>query len=291
MTNAKKKFLFSILAVALCATTWLLLFCGTPAQAKADNVNNTVYCNDSYAGTGTSVWTSYDIYYDYYTPTAQATHKSVPSFGKTDNSMKNACGAYAGMNIAAFYDRWYTNLIPNYEPGVLFGNGNYEYYSFSNSDAATSKLKEIYSLMKIEEVGGTTSANFKSGLDQFVKNAGYKLSSTSFYKNSKTVDLDKLAQAINNNKVGLLMLSGYNLIYDITDATSPTRTRITKCDVDAGHMVMVYGFVTRAYYKDGVNFKTETYLRVNLGDGSSDTGYIKTDDYLHIDEALIYTIY
>ena len=57
------------------------------------------------------------------------------------------------------------------------------------------------------------------------------------------------------------------------------------------HMMMVYGYKTYAYYKNGVNFQTDTYLYVTKSDGMTDKGYMQlNDDCLDIDEAYIVTI-
>lgn len=54
--------------------------------------------------------------------------------------------------------------------------------------------------------------------------------------------------------------------------------------------MMVYGYQTIAYYKNGVNFRTDTYLQASSGFGSAETGYIKMNDYIGIMDALIINI-
>ena len=66
---------------------------------------------------------------------------------------------------------------------------------------------------------------------------------------------------------------------------------IVKLSSTIPHMMMVYGYKTYAYYKNGVNFQTDTYLYVTKSDGMTDKGYMQlNDDCLDIDEAYIVTI-
>ena len=54
--------------------------------------------------------------------------------------------------------------------------------------------------------------------------------------------------------------------------------------------MMVYGYITINYYNNGSLFRTDTYLQASSGFGSGEQGYIKMDDDLDIEEALIVNI-
>lgn len=94
--------------------------------------------------------------------------------------------------------------------------------------------------------------------------------------------------AINAGKVGLVMCSKYNFVYGIMHYDG--YTRVSKENGDAGHMMMVYGYQTIAYYKNGVNFQTDTFLYTCSGYGSSEKGYMQLNDYSQINNALVMTI-
>lgn len=291
MKNAAEKILFSILAFALCAILSALLLCGNlkPAYAVVDE--HTVYRDDgTYNGTGTQTSGTYDFICDDYKVLDEACHIKPPSFGNGYSSMANACGPLAGMNIVAFYDRWCENLIPDYTPGVMFSTG-YQYYADRYLSQTENAIKSLYGLMKTAEYGGTTSANFKSGLNTYVKNAGYKLSSTSFYGNTKTVNLNALKTAIQQDKVGLLMCSRFNFVYDVNFYKELCYAKVVKTNFDAGHMMMVTGYRTVQFYLNNSVVCTETFLYVCSSFSTGERGYVQlNDDYLVIDEALIYTI-
>ena len=289
MVNAKKKFLVSILAFALCAILSATLLCGfKPASASTEN--QTVYCDDgTYSGTGTQTSATYDIACDNYKVIDAAVHAMPPSFGNTMDTIKNACGPLAGMNIVTFYDRWCTELVPNYDPGVMFSTG-YQYWSDKYLSQTENCIKSLYDLMKTGELGGTTSANFKSGLKAYVNNAGYNISSTSFYGGATTVNLNLLKTAINQDKVGLIMCERFDYVSQILPSDS--LVRIVKVHYDAAHIMMVTGYQVVSFYKNGVTVATETFLCVSSSFNSGETGYVQLNDsYLKIDEALIYSIY
>ena len=291
MKNAKRIKVVSLFAAALVGVSLLLTCClikAPSAQVSADT--EVIYYDSVYgAPVGSSSTETYTIDCDDYEITAKYTYDSAPAFGNTEASFRNYCGPIAGMDIVLFNDRWKTNLIPNYDPGITY-LGKYYYLSLPDTYSKAA-YASIYSLMKTGEVGGTTSTNFRNGLKSFVENAGYDISYSSIYSNSKTVNLNALKTAIDQNKVGVIMCSEYNYIMRLSVASGETAMTVVKENSTVPHMMMVYGYLTCAYYKNGVNFQTETYLYVTRSDGSRDLGYMQVnDDCLDIDEAYIVTI-
>ena len=293
MKNAKRIKVVSLFAAALVGVSLLLTCClikAPSAQVSADA--EVIYYDSVYgAPVGSSSTETYTIDCDDYEITADYTYDSVPAFGNTEAIFTNYCGPITGMDIVLFNDRWKTNLIPNYEPGFTHPNTGAYYYWAASTDESDAAYASIYSLMKTGEVGGTTSTNFRNGLKSFVENAGYDISYSSIYSNSKTVNLNALKTAIDQNKVGVIMCSEYNYIMRLSVASGETAMTVVKENSTVPHMMMVYGYFTCAYYKNGVNFQTDTYLYVTKSDGMTDKGYLQVnDDCLDIDEAYIVTI-
>ena len=289
MNNAKRK-LFSIFtALMLCAVAFTGFFGGFRQVAMADTPM--LFCDDgdTFAGEGTKTDATYDLYCDDDKILEDYSPYTAPSFGNGDDARRNSCGPLAGLNIVTFYDRWYSNLLPDHEPGLM-GSRGYQYYPNVAFPAITTSFQSLYALMKTGELGGTTSANFKSGLNTYVNNAGYSLSMTSIYNNSTTVNLNMLKSAIQQNKVGLVMFSSFNYILGIVKSASGSSYHIVKSNYQAGHMMMVYGYFTQAFYKNGVAVETNTYLYVSTGFSSGEQGYIQLNDYLKIEEAYIMNI-
>lgn len=290
MNNAKRKLFSTFTALMLCAVAFTGFFSGYRRVATADS-SPMLFCDDgdTFAGEGTKTDATYDIYCDDDKNIENVSHYTAPSFGNGDDARRNSCGPLAGLNVVGFYDRWYINLIPDYEPGMMTVNG-YKYYPDLDFPETLNSFQSMYSYMKTGELGGTTSANFKSGLNAYVNNAGYSLSMTSMYSNSRTVDLNKLKVAVQQNKVGLVMLSSFNYISAIVKPANGGSYHVVKFNYQSGHMMMVYGYFTQAFYKEGVAVETNTYLYVSTGFSSGEQGYIQLNDYLTIEEAYIMNI-
>ena len=283
---------------ALCAAFAVLNVGPLVGQAaKADELENTAnetfYCADGdddfiYGGPGEIADATYEVEYDYKEIVEDVKYYSAPSFGNLDDNMTNTCAPAAGTNVVAFYDRWYENLIPSYTPGVLVNNGYY-YFSDMAKPETTNVLKTLYELMDTNVgSGGTSESQFLNGLSEYVDNTGYNLSYTSFYEDSKTVDLDALKDAIDQYKVGVIFCSRYNFVYGIVHTEN--LTSVVKENANVGHMMMAYGYQTIAYYKNDINFRTDTFLYVSSGYSGADQGYIELNSYLNIEDALIMTI-
>ena len=248
----------------------------------------TVYYSDAdYNGGGLREESEY-VYRDSYSVDTAFEVIQAPSYGNTDSTKTNFCAVTAGTNILGFYDKTFTNLIPNFEPGMVV-NGIYCYYPDMRFPAIKQLFNTLYDEMKTNVNGtGTSGANFKAGLQEYAAGQGYNLTFSSFYSNSTNVNLSTFGSAVMADKVGVLLLSKYNYIYAISH--SEGQTFISRAISDNPHIMMVYGYIKINYYNNGALFKTETYLQASSGFGTGDQGYIRMDDYLQIEEALIVNI-
>ncbi len=288
MKNAMLKLFVSISAFALCAITLLSLSVGY--RSVLADTSKTVYCDDGlYRGTGTVTSATYDIVCNDYEVIDGKALSMPPSFGNTDHSMKNTCGPLAGLNISAFFDRWCTELIPDYTPGVMFPSG-YEYYMDKRLTQTKQALRNLYDLMETEKYGGATAETFKSGLKAYANNAGYSVSTSSFYSNRVSVNLSRLKTAIIEDKIGVILCERFDYVPRIF--IMENSARIVKEHHDAPHIMMVTGYTTYNFYNDGITVATETFLHVSSGFSSGETGFVQLNDsFLAIDEAIIYSIY
>ena len=295
MTTKNKRKIINIMAIAMLLVASSSTVTALPTMAEEKQQAKT-YCAEyygdpSYDGSVTSggVDASYYVYYDERVIVDEAHLFSVPSYGNANSAVYNACAVLAGANIVGYYDQWATNLMPNFEPGMQFPAG-YMYYPDMKYDATVEMTYELYQLMNTN-VGhlGTTSADFISGLDDYAENAGYDLSYYSMYSSPTSVNLNTLKTAINQGKVGLIMCSKYNYVSSISPS-SAGYDYVAKWTYDIGHMMMVYGYQTLAYYQNGVNVKTATYLLVCSSYASGDKGFMEINSYSDIDEAYIMTI-
>ncbi len=257
----------------------------TTGHAKA----SAFYCDDGiYAGEGESVSTTYTIEYDYLVEHNEHRVYEAPGIGNSLSGVSNYCSVLAGVNVITYYDRFYPNLIPNFEPGMEF-SGIYYYLPDMAYDETKAVFSKLYSYMNVNVVApGATENDYKTGLTRYVKEQGYNLSFTSFQGNSTCVDLNKVAQMAASNKVGVIFCNRYNFVYGFNDKDNSRK--VVQKIANAGHMMMVYGYFTVDYYKNGSKFLTETFLEVTSCYSSGDRGYVKMNDYLEIDNALVMNI-
>lgn len=262
----------------------------TEAEAAATEIiyyDDFIYEDGPYQGQGAHTSVEYSVACDEMVVEDLAALPSAPSYGNNDPSMTNVCGPVAGTNIVVYYDRWATNLIPNFDPGMMFASGYYNYYPDIDWAQTNAVIESLYNLMRVPEVGGTTSANFKSGLNSYAAGKGYTVSYTSCYNSATTLNLTTLKTAINAGKVALIMCSQYNFIYGINEDLDEDRIYMTQFNSTVGHMMMVYGYKTLGYYSNGVKVGEDTFLLVSSGYGDSSQGYMRLNAFSVIDEAWI----
>lgn len=292
MKNAKQCNLVTTFLALLMGGFMLIVSCiGCLSPIRANAESDIAYSDSLYGDpVGTITTVAYDIEYDSYEITERVAYDNAPTYANRFESFKNYCGPITGMNMVAFYDRWFTNLIPSFDPGMSFSNGSYLYFPDQGKPQTESAYSDLYYLMKTDTVGGTTSANFRNGLESFVESAGYSCSFSSFYSNEDTVNFNALKNAIDQNKVGVIMCSEYNYVLQYGDNAAESKMQVVKNNSTIPHMMMVYGYKTYKYYRDGVNFQTDTLLYVTRSNGLSQLGYMIVNDFQKIDEAWIATI-
>lgn len=277
-----------LLLVAVWLACILLIAANGLAVGRA-SASAAHYCDEGvYEGSGSSTSGDYTIEYDSYVEHNEYREICAPSLNNGGAGTTDGCTAVAGLNVMAFYDRYYTNLIPNHEPGLEM-KGEYYYFINMGEPEIDTLYATLYNYMQVGVSGpGATEADFKNGLKKYINEQGYSVSYNSMYKNATTVNLTKVQQMVNNKRVGVLFLSGYNFVYGF-NVTETSRT-VFRSVYTSGHVMMVYGYFTVDYYKNGSKFLTETYLCASSCDAFADAGFIKMDDNLTIDDAIIVQI-
>lgn len=212
-------------------------------------------------------------------------HSSFPSYGNGDSTKTNLCAAVSGANVCGYYDRWSTELIPNYTPGGMMGSA-YVYFPQMNRVAIQDCINDLYVAMRINvDAPGTTMVECKNGLESYAGSKGYKTTYDSILQGSKSVNLAQLKQAINNNKIAMIFCRQYNMVYSIGQYDG--YAEFEKYTNDVGHIMAVYGYKTLAYYRNGSIFRTDTFLCVATGYDTKGTALVKLNDYIDMEDALI----
>lgn len=226
--------------------------------------SNEIYYGDSnYADNGNSS-TQYETFtYSYKQSNKVLINNSFPQYYNTNNSLTNTCANVAGCNILGYYDKTYTNLIPDYTPGIQRPSG-YIYYAMSyNTQKKQNIIDDLYVRMSTNNPNsGTTQTQYKNGLSSYIINQGYTATYSSIMTNN-IIDMTKLTTAISNGTPISLFLSGYNFSI-ISDNNNVVL--ITKYIFTGNHIAIIYGYQIVDYYDDSDSIIcTKTYLYVATG--------------------------
>lgn len=198
----------------------------------------------------------------------------------------SSCACIAGANIIGFYDRYYENLIPDYEPGYMFMGVAYLYYI--QTGPVDEVVKQLYVDMGTTN-NGTSESQFKSGMTKYCNRAGYSISYTSLMSGS-SINYSKVIQYIEEyNQPVALFLSGYNVG---TVGESDNKDTYGYYYSAANHVMVGFGYryVTYTYS----NSKTETFnfIYVSSGNDNSSYGYYNIRyNNTEIDDVLAINIY
>lgn len=174
------------------------------------------------------------------------------------NGLTNGCGAVAGSIIVGFYDKYYSNLIPNWEP-IYASSGKYR---LQDSVYVPNVMNELYTLMRtnVDDVG-VSESDFKNGLKAYINNHGYNINYQSV-KSGNNLDFDSCRSAIDNNKV-IALLANPGDIYDMTIGTNSDT--IVSYNISGAHIMIAFGYRQIKYYNSSGLFRTDTYLEVATG--------------------------
>lgn len=198
----------------------------------------------------------------------------------------SACACIAGANIIGFYDRYYENLIPGYEPGYKF-LGAYMYYVQGNE--ADEVIKQLYADMGTTN-NGTTEAQFKSGMTKYCNRAGYNIAYTSLMSGGKINYSQAITYIEQYNQPVALFLSGFN-VASVSEADG--QDSYGYYYDNANHVMVGFGYRYVTYtYSNGT---TETFNFLYVASGmlnTSSLGYFNTNfNNTKIDDALAINIY
>ena len=215
-----------------------------------------------------SPYVSESIYYTTKDYTTVKTDGGVPEYTNA-TGYNNACGAVAGAEIVAFYDKYYPNLIPGWD-SYFPSNGNYR---GQTSAYVTPLMNELYELMQINvKADGVSESDFKSGLQTYFTNHGYRASFQNV-KGSYAVSLTACTAAFSSNKVVVLFTTAGD-VYDI--AETAYCDAIIPYTISGNHVMIAYGSVEVNYYDAlGGLFRSDYYLLVATGRDFISTAYYR----------------
>lgn len=206
-------------------------------------------------------YTSYNVLVD--------SEVATPLYYNTNASLLNVCGAVAGANIIGYYDSKYTNLIPSYDPEII--RGNRKVFKSVSSDTQ-NVINDLYVRMNTNTTGaGVTHNQFQNGLMSYISAAGYS-ATVGEAVSSGQINVNTIKNNIEN---GIPMICFCTMSYYVNNINIGSNVAtLTKVDYQANHIMIVNGIKQVAYFQNGENFRTDTYLKVAMGLQDKTSAYI-----------------
>lgn len=211
------------------------------------------------------------IEYNYRTVDSKYTPGGAPYFTQI-NGMSNACGAVAGAEIVAYYDKYYDNMIPGWVSYYASGT-----YRLQDSVYVPNVMWQLYDLMQtnVKDVG-VSEQEFVDGLKAYINNQGYSINMQNVVSGS-SIDYQACKNAINNNKV-IALLSHAGDVYLLGEYSG--HDIVTPVNIAGSHIMVAFGYYEINYYDSSNNlFRTDMYLYVATGLSTHKTALYKVNPH------------
>lgn len=184
------------------------------------------------------------------------TNNDAPKY-KPISGLTNSCGAVAGSIMVGFYDKYYSNLIENWDS--YFPNGKYR-----GQDAVyvPALMNELYRLMRtnVDDVG-VSQSDFLSGLQKYISGRGYAITYRSVATTS-ALDYGTCKETIDSNNL-IVIFSRPGDVYTI--GINEGYDDVTAINISDYHIMVAYGYQEINYYNANGLFRTDIYLNVMTG--------------------------
>lgn len=193
----------------------------------------------------------------------------------------NECAVIAGANVIQYWDRFKTELIPNYTPGGSLG-ANFLYYG--ESDVTNKVVSDLYYDMGTNTDGaGTTIDQFTKGMTKYIKRNGNYIITYGTCISSGKFNFDKAKQYFEKSQPIVLFLSTFNIttIYN-NENNSEIYTTLSKYN----HAMVAFGYRDISYTLSNGTKRYEKYLSVATGISEEPTGYFNISYKTNIDDAI-----
>ena len=210
----------------------------------------------SYQGVGSSYQQeSYTISYHHKTTTSDWIQYGLPQYSPaTGTSCANAAGAI----LNGYYDRFYSNLIPNFQPYLMIGT---TLVYRAGSQETEDMMAQLKTLMGTDETG-TTYTGFNTGMTSYVQSKGYTYTTTNLISNN-TFNFNAYKTAVSNGKPVALFLNGYAMCATVEGDGADTINNVVSVNT---HVAIGYGYEETIYYDANNNVvSTQRHLMVSSG--------------------------
>ena len=200
----------------------------------------------------------------------------------------SSCAIAAGTNALGYYDRFYENLIPNYQTYISYQG----YVLYTGASASTDQVQySLYDLTDTDVGGaGTTFTGFVNGMDEYVTGQGYNFSYNSLMSWGN-FNFDGYKTAVQNGKPVTIFLMDFSLVAMGSFVEGDTEDRFMQMNYPANHVVVGCGYRVITYYDANNNqIAQRKFLRVSSGLDAFDLCYLNISSYTNISNAISFNI-
>ena len=240
------------------------------------------YCDTNFSGYGTAPVThNVTVTYDSLTKTYTNIDILLPNYSSAYGT--NGCTPTAGNVVTTYYDYYYPNLLPDYDPTYTYNN---KIYWQTQNETTNNMQVELYNLMGTNtEAAGTSVAQFKTGMTSYYNSHGYNIS----YNNvTNSITSANAINWFNQEKPIILFLTSYDF-YPITGFNQgENETTMIGYTETAGHAVVACAYFEYTYYTNNEVTRLDRWLYVVFGNGNY--GYLTINDTSYIEEAYTFDI-
>jgi hypothetical protein len=229
-------------------------------------------------------FTTEDIYFTYRSENSYNMVARHPAYTGIEE-VTNACVPIAAANIIGFYDRYYTNLIPNFTPGITMGSQ----YLYKTQDANVNQtILSLYNYMGTNTNGpGTTIAQFVSGILAYCNSKSRLVSLTSCISGG-TFNFTAAKQHMEAGKPLMLFLDHYSVM----DSTLFANHEFLNIMLSAFcHGMSGFGYKEVTYSLTGGGQRIDKYIAVASGLSEKARGYFNINYNTTIDQVYAVNIY
>lgn len=264
-----------ILALSACLV--LLLFAAFAVVPQRQTAAHTMYYATDFYGASGFTDKVFSVSYVERAYKGKGLALATPSYVVSNVT----CVPTAGANILGFYDRYCTELIPNFTPGVVYAEKYYLYNAYdSNVKEAALKLASDMGL-KDPSKEGATVAGFLTGFEKYCVNRDYDISFDSSMQGG-SFSFEKAKSQLEAGKPIILFCSEFNIS---TMGETEKSDRITMHTSKDPHAMVAFGYSEYTYKLSNGSTRVYRYLEVATGISILTEAMVYVDSDITIDDA------
>lgn len=205
-------------------------------------------------------------------------HPTISTSGETIDT----CGTNAGANLIQYWDRFKTNLIPNFNPGTAIGTN----YLYNTSASLSTVVDQLYYDMGAPANGGITIDEFMGGINTYCTRQGYTATFTSLMASNGAFSYSNVKQAFAQNLPVVLFLDQFSFV---TINESEGTDTLAKYIGEVTHTMVGFGYRDITYTLSN-GTRVDKYIAVATGRDECPKGYMNINENNVIDAVYSLTV-